>query len=80
MKDKDILLDILETEKCMAVNTVYAMNEASDMKLYKEYDKIFKSISLATKNIFSTASKLGFYKLEYADNTKINKTYNELNK
>ena len=34
MTDKEILMDVLENEKNMTTNMVYALNEASHEKLY----------------------------------------------
>lgn len=78
MKDKDYLMDILEMEKNMAVNMVYAMNEASNDSLYKEFKQMFESISKTTKELFTFAYNENYYSLEQEDKTKINKSIKKL--
>lgn len=73
MNDKEILMDILEMEKNITVNTTYALNEASCDYLYKEIFKMHEQISKTTKEIFNFAYNEGFYPLEKAEQNKITK-------
>lgn len=79
MTDKEILMDILETEKNMAVNMTYALNEASHEKLYNELFNIFEGISENAKELFALAYELNYYELEAEKKTKIEKTVQMLN-
>ena len=79
MTDKEILMDILETEKNMAVNMTYALNEASHEKLYNELFNIFEEISESAKELFALAYDLNYYQLEAEKKTKIEKTAQMLN-
>lgn len=79
MTDKEILMDILETEKNIAVNMTYALNEASHEKLYNELFNIFEEISESAKELFALAYDLNYYKLEAEKKTKIEKTAQMLN-
>ncbi len=74
MTDKEFLLDILETEKNMAVNMTYALNEASNDHLYKELLKMFNQISQNARDLFTLAYELNFYNLEAAAPAQVQKT------
>ncbi len=80
MNDKDFLMDILETEKCMSVNMTYALNEASCKYLYDKYFKMFKELNKLVKDIFGLAYNKGYYKLEQEEQKKITDTYTMLSK
>ena len=79
MTDKDYLMDILEMEKNMVVDMVYAMNEASNDALYKEFFKMFENISKTTKELFTLAYNCNYYNLEQEENNKISKAITKLN-
>lgn len=83
MDNKNIISDILEMEKNMAVNMVYSMNESSNNKLYKEFLKIFEGISKESKEIFNIMLDKSMYIIDSVDKKKINeektKFINELN-
>lgn len=78
MNEKEFLMDILETEKNMSVNMVYALNEASSKYLYDKYFKMFKNINKATKDIFSILYDKGYYQIDMESNTKLKDAYNML--
>lgn len=71
MTDKEFIMDLLETEKNLTVNMVYALNEASNDSLYKELFEMFKEISKTTKDLFTFAYNKGFYQLEAEQTKKI---------
>ena len=71
MTDKEYIMDTLDTLKSLSVNMIYAMNEASCDKLYKEYFNMFKEINKQTKEVFDLAYKLGYYTLEAEEEKKI---------
>lgn len=78
MNDKEYIMDILESEKNLSVNMIYALNEASCDKLYKSYLKMFENINKKVKEIFDLSYKLGFYKLEKEEGKKIKSTIKTL--
>ena len=78
MSEKEFLMDILETEKCMSVNMTYALNEASSKYLYDIYFGMFKDINKSAKDIFTALYDKGCYKLEEETIEKIKQTYNTL--
>ena len=71
MTDKEYIMDTLDTLKSLSVNMIYAMNEASCDKLYKEYFNMFKEINKQTKEVFDLAYKLVYYTLEAEEEKKI---------
>ncbi len=79
MSDKEIIMDALETEKNMAVNMTYALNEASHEKLYNELFNMFEEISEEAKNLYAIAYNLNYYTLEAEKKNKITKSINKLN-
>lgn len=79
MTDKEILMDVLENEKNMTTNMVYALNEASHEKLYNELFNIFEGVSESAKELFALAYDLNYYQLEAEKKTKIEKTTQKLN-
>lgn len=79
MTDKEILMDVLENEKNMTTNMVYALNEASHEKLYNELFNIFEGVSESAKELFALAYDLNYYQLEAEKKTKIEKTAQKLN-
>lgn len=78
MSDKDIVADILETEKNMVVNMAIALNEASCDEIYNLYYGIFKDLTKESKNLFNLAYNNSWYTLEEANSTKIKQEYNKL--
>lgn len=79
MNDKDILTDILITEKNMSDNYSIALNEMSNEYLYKELFTIFEETKKAQRRIFNLLFQKGWYALERADANKINQKYQEYN-
>ncbi|MEG0794640.1 MAG: spore coat protein [Bacilli bacterium] len=71
MNNKELLLDVLEMEKNMAVNMTYSLNESSNEALYKELFTIFDVISKSTKKLFTLAYNKDYYVLEKEDSKKI---------
>lgn len=78
MELKYYLLDVLETEKNITDNLAIALNEASNMKLYKTFLKMFENVSLESKKLFQIANDLGFYQIEYAPKTKVEKAIKKI--
>lgn len=71
MSDKDILMDVLETEKTMTNNMSYALNEASNEDYYNEIFNMFTSINESAKDLFNLGFSLNYYPLEYLTKEKI---------
>lgn len=78
MTDKEILMDVLETEKNMSVNMTFALNEASHEKLYDELFNMFEEINESAKEIYALAYELGYYQLEEEKSSKLDKTIKKL--
>ena len=80
MTAKDMMADILESEKNIVVNMAISLNEASCDTLYKKYYTIFEEISMQTKELFAIAYNKGWYQLEEAPKTKLAKEHDKLQK
>ena len=84
MDEKQIMMDILSTEKSLTTNTVTAMHEASSENIYNLYNNIFTKLSKEVKEIFGICYVNNWYKLEAAEEVKIDqeitKLCGELNK
>ncbi len=78
MKDKEIIMDVLENEKTMSANMVYALNEASHEKLYNELFNMFQQINESAKDVFAICYNLGYYTLEAEKATKLQKSIQKL--
>lgn len=71
MTDKEYMMDMLDTEKWISVNMVYAMNEASCEDIYKKFADMFKNINKSAKEIFDVAYSKNYYPLEKEESKKI---------
>ena len=72
-KDQEILNILLELEKNMVKNMATAITEASSEKLSASFEEIFNNSKKAQRDIFDYMNKQGFYKLEYASQSKVSK-------
>jgi spore coat protein CotF len=79
MNDKDMLTDILTTEKYLCSNYATVLNELSNEHLHKEIESIFKETREAQRKVFNLMFKKGWYTLEKADDNKISQKYQEYN-
>lgn len=78
LNDCDYLNEILACEKNMSVNLTYALNEASNRKLFEEIFTIFEDVKMAQRDLYNMAFKNGWYSLEKEASEKINEKVNEL--
>ena len=78
MEDKFIMMDVLQTEKNLTVNTATAMNEASCDNIYKTYSDIFDDLTKEVKEIFNICYNNNWYTLEESPETKITKECDKL--
>ena len=72
-KDQEIINILLELEKNMVKNMAIAITEASSEKLSSVFENLFNNSKKAQRDIFDYMNKQGFYKLEYANQSKVNK-------
>lgn len=75
MNDENILNDILSGEKCISNNYSIAIDEMSNMALYKKIMDIFKDTKNAARMAFNLSFKKGWYVLEEAETKKIDEAY-----
>lgn len=79
LNNRDFLNCLLSNLKDMSKNYVIAMTEASNESLYNKYLATFKKISELQRETYELMFKNGWYKLEKADSSKINKKSTMLN-
>ncbi|MDD3821899.1 MAG: spore coat protein [Bacilli bacterium] len=77
MNAKDILNDILMSEKNITNNYSVALNEMSNEALYQPLLEIFTETQNTQRDLFDLLFKKGWYPLEKADQNKIAQKYNE---
>lgn len=80
MNDSDRLNDVLISYKHLVSSYAISLNEASNKNIYKLYLNLFESSSKMQAELFQLAFQKGWYTLETADETKIEKTYNKFDK
>lgn len=80
LNDKDYLNCLLSSLKELEKNYTVALTEASNEHLYRIYKNIFDSIASLQRDTFELAFTKGWYKLEKAEDKKIDKEYQCLNK
>lgn len=79
MNDRDYLNCALLAEKDMSNNLSYVLNEVSNDKLFDDVYEIFDEVKNYGRDCYDIAFKNGWYKLEKAEDTKINQKITELN-
>lgn len=77
MNDSDILNDVLLSYKHLVSNYATALNEASNKNIYKLYFNLLESSSKIQAELFELSFKKGWYQLETAEETKIEKAYDK---
>lgn len=77
MNDIDYLNDMLSTEKRLITNYAIAQIEASNDFLYQEIANINQETNIMQRNLFNLLFKKGWYKLEKAEEQKINTVLGE---
>ena len=80
LNDSDILNDILISYKHLVNSYATALNEASNKNIYKLFLELFESSSKIQAELFELSFKKGWYQLETAEETKIEKTYDKFSK
>lgn len=68
---EDYLTTILNIEKNMGVNLVYALNEASNEALYERLFDIFETVKDMQRNIYETMFRCGFYEITEASDKDV---------
>ena len=79
LNDKDIIMSLLTCFKELEKNYIYALEEASNEKLYNKHKEKFLAIQQMQRDIYETMFRLGFYELEPQDKSKITEKFNMLN-
>ena len=84
LNDKDYMNSLLSTLKELVKNYAVSLTEASNECLYQKYKEMFDVYANMQREVFELMFERGWYKLEKAEDNKINEKYNmlsqELNK
>lgn len=79
MNDRDRLNDILSMEKYLTTAYSIAANEASSQWLYQDEMTILNELHECQRQLFNLMSKKGWYKIDPADQTQVNQTFQQFN-
>lgn len=80
MNDRDLLDDILASEKAITTNTSIALTEASNNKLEDELFEFYEAVLELQRDAYQLAWNNGWYTLEEAQKTKISEKAKSLQK
>lgn len=80
MNDRDLLDDILASEKAITNNTSIALIEASNSKLEDEIFEFYETVLQLQREAYELAWNNGWYTLEEAQKTKIGEKSKSLQK
>ena len=80
LNDSDILNDVLICYKHIVSCYATALNEASNKNIYKLFLNLLESSSKVQQELFEMSFKKGWYTLETAEESKIEKAYEKYNK
>lgn len=79
LNDKDYMDSLLSCLKEMVKNYAISLTEASNENLYEEYKKMFDQYASLQREVFEMMFRRGWYKLEKAEEQKIDSKYQCLN-
>ena len=71
MNDKDYANSLLSCLKELVKNYATVLTEASNEFLYNKYKEMFDAYISMQRDVFEFMFRMGWYKLEKADNNKI---------
>ncbi|MFD1020463.1 spore coat protein [Thalassobacillus hwangdonensis] len=77
LNERDLVNDLLATEKYMTGAYSTALNEASCENLYTDIATIFKETQDCQRNLYNMMFKNGWYALEQADQQKMQQSYTQ---
>lgn len=77
MNDRDIVNDMLATEKYLTSSYVTALHEASHQHLYDDLLTIFNDTQQSQRELFLLMFQKGWYSLEAESEQKIQQSYQQ---
>lgn len=77
MNDRDLINDMLATEKYMTQSYSTALNEASHDALYQDILAIFTETQNCQRELFETMFRKGWYSFEAANLQKLQQSYQQ---
>ncbi|WP_141432520.1 spore coat protein [Bacillus sp. 03113] len=80
MNERDFTNDLLSTEKYLSDSYSIFLNEASHQSLYQDALSIYTETQNSQRDLFNLMFKKGWYKLEAADQQKLQQMYQQFQK
>lgn len=77
MNERDFINDILTMEKYMTSSYITFLHEASHTSLYEDIHTIFNETQNAQRELYNTMFQKGWYKIEPADQQKLQQSYQQ---
>lgn len=77
MNDRDMLNDMLSTEKYMTASYSVALNEASHEQLYQDLSMIFNETQQCQRDLFNLMFKKGWYKMDAANGGQLQQSHQQ---
>ena len=77
MNDRDMLNDMLATEKYMTDAYSTALNEMSHERLYQDLAMIFNETQQCQRDLFNLMFKKGWYKMDAASGQQLQQSYQQ---
>ncbi len=78
MNDRDLVVDLLSSEKAITTNTATALTEASNDSLHNEILDFFDTVKDIQAETYELAWNFGWYTLEEAETTKVKQKEKDL--
>ncbi|SFB12245.1 MULTISPECIES: spore coat protein [unclassified Bacillus (in: firmicutes)] len=77
MNDRDLINDLLSTEKYMTTSYSVALHEASHDALYQDLLNVFTETQNKQREIYNLMFEKGWYKLEPAEQQKLQQSFQQ---
>ena len=78
MNDRDLIVDLLSSEKAITTNTAIALTEASNDKLHNTILDFFDTVKDIQAETYEIAWNFGWYTLEESEVSKIKQKEKDL--
>lgn len=77
MNDRDMLNDMLSTEKYMTASYSVALNEASHAAFFQDLSMIFNETQQCQRDLFNLMFKKGWYKMDAEQSPQLQQSHQQ---
>ncbi|RBW71247.1 spore coat protein [Bacillus taeanensis] len=77
MNDRDLINDMLATEKYLTASYSTALNEASHEQLYRDLSAVFNETQDCQRHLYNLMFQKGWYSLDAAQDQKLQQSYQQ---